>query len=333
MKKKYRQDTSCLNCEQEVTGNFCSNCGQENIETKEHVGHMLTHAIGDYFHFDSKFIKTMKPLLFQPGLLTNEYNAGKRTTYLPVIRMYIFISIVFFLAFSVKNASNVNIGSTDSKQKKELNRGTELEAARSAKTPEEIDKLKSLSASQKKEANARLEDRIEDNLKELTAEEYAAEQKALPVAQRDGYISYYLQHKAHQLEERENVQEAFIETFVHNLPKMMFLLLPLFAMILLLIFRKSRMFYAEHFVYALHLHCFLYLFLLVPIFMPVVPDFIYWIFFFVITFYIYRSLRTVYKNSRKKTIVKMDISGLPGYVLRRRSYLFVRGISPPSWSK
>lgn len=322
MKKNYRQDASCLNCEQDVIGKFCSNCGQENIETKEHVGHMLTHAIGDYFHFDSKFIKTMKPLLFQPGLLTNEYNAGKRTTYLPAIRMYIFISIVFFLSVSVNNAPAVNIGSTDSGQKKELNREDALSASSSAKTPEDIDNIKLLPPSQKKEAKVQLEERIENNLKELTAEEYAVQQKALPASSRDGYISYYFQHKALELKARENIQQTFTETLVRHLPKMMFLLLPLFAMILMLIFRKSRMFYAEHFIYALHLHSFLYLFLLLPIFlgkaMSAVPGFVYWTVFFVITLYIYKSLRTVYKNSRKKTLVKMAIMGT--------SYSFLLGI-------
>ena len=322
MKKNYRQDTTCLNCATQVSGKFCSNCGQENIETKEHVGHMLTHAIGDYFHFDSKFIKTMKPLMFQPGLLTNEYNAGKRTTYLPAIRMYIFISIVFFLSISVKNSPAINIGSNNNGQRTEFNLEDAMAASRSAKTNEEIDNIKLLSPGQKKEAKARLEDRIEDNFKKLTAEQYAAEQKALPAASRDGYISYYFQHKGLQLKERENIEKTFFETLVHNLPKMMFLLLPLFALILLLIFRKSRMFYAEHFIYALHLHSFLYLLLLIPIFMlkvlSVAPAFIYWIVFLVITFYIYRSLRTVYKNSRKKTIVKMVILGT--------SYSFLLGI-------
>lgn len=319
MKKNYRQDTNCLNCEENVTGKFCSNCGQENVETKEHVGHMLTHAIGDYFHFDSKFIKTMKPLLFQPGLLTNEYNAGKRTTYLPAVRMYIFISIVFFLTISVKNGPSVNIGSTDAKTENLSPRESALAASRSAKTQEEIDYLKALTPSEKKRAKARLEKRIQSNSKKQTAAEYAAEQQALPAASRDGYISYYFQHKGRELKERENIEEVFIEKLWHNLPKMMFLLLPLFAMILLLLFRKTRMFYAEHFIYALHLHSFLYLFLLLPIliskFITNVHGFFYFAVFMVITFYIYRSLRRVYKNSRKKTILKMAIIGTSYCVL------------------
>lgn len=300
MKKNYRTDSDCLNCGYEVNLKFCGNCGQENLETKEHVGHMLTHAIGDYFHFDSKFIRTMKPLLLQPGFLTNEYNAGKRTTYLPAVRMYIFISIVFFIALSSNGQKTLNIGSSD-------------RAASSLKELQETDQA-SLTASQKKVAKMRLENQRKDKAKPRTAEEYAVSQKALPEAQRDSYLNYYFKHKALDLKNSESVQIAFKETLFHNLPKMMFLLLPLFAVILMLIFRKSGIFYAEHFIYALHLHSFLYLFLLIPIF---IGWSIYWFVVLGITYYIYKSLRAVYKNSMGKTIFKMLLMGT--------SYAFILG--------
>jgi hypothetical protein len=318
MKKNYRLNSNCLNCGSEVTGKFCSNCGQENVETKEHVGHMLTHAIGDYFHFDSKFIKTMRPLLLQPGFLTNEYNAGKRTTYLPAIRMYIFISIIFFLSISVVKSPALSIGSADRVNKTEISKNN-LSVANSVSGLKQADSAQLMTVSQKKVGKIRGENRLKLTSKDQTVEEYVAEQEGLPASKRDGSLNYYLKHKALELEARENIQDVFIETLVHNLPKMMFLLLPLFALNLMLIFRKSRMFYGEHFIYALHLHSFLYLFLLIPIFIGkainVVPDFIYWTIFFGITLYIYKSLRTVYQNSRTKTIVKMVIMGTSYSVL------------------
>lgn len=306
MKKNYRTDTTCLNCSFEVVGKFCGNCGQENLETKEHVGHMLTHAIGDYFHFDSKFMRTMKPLLFQPGLLTNEYNAGKRTTYLPAIRMYIFISIVFFLAFSSNTHQSVNIGGSENSE----NSVSPLSITNNH-VPQTV--------SEKKVAETRLENQRKNKLKKQTADEYAASQVALPEAKRDNYFFYYFKHKGLLLQEKQDIQEAFKDTLLNNLPKMMFLLLPLFALILMLIFKKSKFFYAEHFIYALHLHSFLYLFLLVPIFIMMVFSGIHWIIYWTvilgITLYIYKSLRTVYKNSRGKTIFKMLIMGTSYSVL------------------
>src|SRR5882762_10431169 len=97
MKKHYRHENDCLNCGTILQGKFCHNCGQENLQIKESFGHMMNHTISDYFHFDHQFFHTLKPLLFNPGKLTIEYMAGHRVQYLHPVRMYIFISLVYFL--------------------------------------------------------------------------------------------------------------------------------------------------------------------------------------------------------------------------------------------
>jgi len=97
MKKHYRHENDCLNCGTELEGKFCHHCGQENLQIKENFGHLMNHAISDYFHFDHQFFHTLKPLLLQPGKLTNEYMAGRRVQYLHPIKMYIFISLIFFI--------------------------------------------------------------------------------------------------------------------------------------------------------------------------------------------------------------------------------------------
>src|ERR1700743_2797230 len=97
MKKHYRQENDCLNCGTTLQGHYCHVCGQENLQIKESFGHMMNHAISDYFHFDHQFFHTLKPLLFKPGFLTNEYMSGRRAQYLHPVKMYIFISLVYFL--------------------------------------------------------------------------------------------------------------------------------------------------------------------------------------------------------------------------------------------
>ncbi|MCC6287504.1 MAG: DUF3667 domain-containing protein [Chitinophagaceae bacterium] len=96
---KERKEKNCLNCNAEVTGRFCQVCGQENIEPKESVWHLITHFFYDITHFDGKFFSTVKYLLVRPGFLTAEYIRGKRMTYLHPIRMYVFTSAFFFLLF------------------------------------------------------------------------------------------------------------------------------------------------------------------------------------------------------------------------------------------
>ena len=95
--KHHRHENDCLNCGAELQGHFCHNCGQENMHVKEPFWHFIAHSISHYFHFDSKFFTTIKPLLTQPGQLTLDYLAGKRARYLHPVSMYIFVSIVYFI--------------------------------------------------------------------------------------------------------------------------------------------------------------------------------------------------------------------------------------------
>src|ERR1700761_1430495 len=102
-KHHLRHDKTCLNCGYEVTDRYCSHCGQENNEPRETFRHLLGHFIEDVTHYDSQVLTSVKDLIFKPGFLTNQYNAGKRASYLNPIKMYIFISAVFFLVFLSQN--------------------------------------------------------------------------------------------------------------------------------------------------------------------------------------------------------------------------------------
>jgi hypothetical protein len=82
-----------------VIGLYCHNCGQENIEPKESVWHLVTHFFQDITHFDGKFFTSMKLLILKPGFLSREYMLGRRASYLNPVRMYLFTSAIFFLIF------------------------------------------------------------------------------------------------------------------------------------------------------------------------------------------------------------------------------------------
>lgn len=105
--------TACLNCSTELKPEFeyCPNCGQETQNTTESIGQFLKHFLSDYFTFDSKILRSFKPLLFQPGFLTNAFLSGKRVRYIPPLRMYIFISLAFFLVLSLLGDSSIRVES------------------------------------------------------------------------------------------------------------------------------------------------------------------------------------------------------------------------------
>jgi hypothetical protein len=94
---KERKEKNCLNCQATLCGRYCHVCGQENLEPKETVWHLIQHFFNDITHFDGKFFATVKYLLRKPGFLSTEYVAGRRATYLNPIRMYVFTSAFFFI--------------------------------------------------------------------------------------------------------------------------------------------------------------------------------------------------------------------------------------------
>jgi len=105
---KERKERNCLNCQATLIGRFCHVCGQENLEPKETVWHLVQHFFNDITHFDGKFFSTVGLLLRKPGFLSAEYVAGRRASYLNPIRMYVFTSAFFFLIlFALKNPKDM----------------------------------------------------------------------------------------------------------------------------------------------------------------------------------------------------------------------------------
>jgi hypothetical protein len=92
----------CLNCGYKFTDtdNYCPQCGQENHNLNIPIKHFIVEALEGTIHFDTKSLRTFFTLLFKPGQLTLLYNQGKRVRYVPPLRLYIFISFVFFIAIN-----------------------------------------------------------------------------------------------------------------------------------------------------------------------------------------------------------------------------------------
>jgi len=107
-------DNKCLNCAEPVQGNYCSNCGQKFQPTKLPLRLYLEDTVETLFNIDNRVFKTLKDLLIKPGKITRDYIAGQRATYLPPLRIYISISVIYFLIALLTESSQiflVNIGS------------------------------------------------------------------------------------------------------------------------------------------------------------------------------------------------------------------------------
>ena len=99
MSKVRRKSDNCLNCNKPLRpeDNFCPNCGQENNIRKIPVHHLAIEVFEDFFHFDTKLWNTIKASFTRPGKITLDYLDGKRVSYVPPVKFYVFVSFIFFL--------------------------------------------------------------------------------------------------------------------------------------------------------------------------------------------------------------------------------------------
>lgn len=235
MSGHYRKEKDCLNCGHHVEEHYCSHCGQPNLELKEPFWHFIGHSIGHYFHFDSKFFKTMVPLLTKPGQLTLDYLAGRRARYIHPVSLYIFVSIVYFLVVpraSKENDSEAERVKTETLAERKASEGimkqqsrldamvpgiagemvNEIGASAFSKLNTSqrqiyLDSLKKIQAAKPADSLQKTIDRftlIHTEKLDSTYELYVKRQESLPESQRDSWID----RKAKQAEYYAGDKEA-----------------------------------------------------------------------------------------------------------------------------
>ncbi len=315
-----RKEKDCLNCGTIVQGHYCQNCGQGNVVPRETFWHMVTHFFYDITHFDSKFFETIKDLVFKPGFLPGEYMKGRRATYLHPIKMYVFTSAVFFLFFFslFKPTAKLVESEKPLTPEEKVNYIDSLQALLKKDTGniELKEKLtKVLDTSQKtKTKNAFL---VEDRDYE-TKSEYDSAQKALPKEDRDGWVMRRLVYKTIDLNTKYGADpdEALVklgEGILHRLPYMLFVSLPLFALILRLVYiRRKQFYFADHGVFTIHLYVFSFLLLLTNFGLDKLNKLLHWTAISILMgllvaslfFYLYKAMRNFYGQRRAKTFLK-----------------------------
>ena len=87
----------CQNCGATITAKYCATCGQRHEPEVHSLWHFAREATENITHADSRLWATLGRLLFRPGQLTRDFFDGRRARFLPPFRLYLVISLVFFL--------------------------------------------------------------------------------------------------------------------------------------------------------------------------------------------------------------------------------------------
>jgi hypothetical protein len=344
-----RKEKDCLNCGATVQGKYCHVCGQENVEPKETFWHMVTHFFNDITHFDGSFFITLKDLLFKPGFLSKEYMKGRRASYLHPVRMYVFTSAIFFLlffSFFTSVAFNSTLDDPLTKEgRKALTEKIEKDFKKEPGKTEllqQLELLKDTTRSVTMNDVARLST---DNIISFSGKnyrsiaEYDSLEKTLPVAKRDGWLKRRSIKKIIDVNNRyrgnpeEGLNKLF-DSILHKLPYMLFVSLPLFALILKLVYvrRKWRkqFFIADHGVFTIHLYVFSFILLLLVFALNALKEATHWqfidwlifIFIMILFFYLYKAMRNFYGQGRWKTFFKFLLVAFGSFIMMVILFLF-----------
>lgn len=161
----------------------------------------------------------------------------------------------------------------------------------------------------------------DDSLDYRNVADYERRQASLAPKERDSWLAAYLTKKNIYLKQTygDRLLEVAFEAVKRQLPKMMFILMPLFALILSLSFYRSKLYFIDHLVYTLHVHSFLYLLYILMQLLEMawkpLSGYLAFAAFVISVWYIYRSMRTVYQRSRWHTVFKFFLLSSIYFVL------------------
>jgi hypothetical protein len=275
--------THCENCGTQLTGLYCSQCGQAAIDYRRSIGHVLLDVLNEFLNWDSKFFSSIGLLVTRPWRLTNEFVSGKRVRHVHPLRLYLLASVLFFFAVNY-GARGLHFEPGKISSDKQAEVAAEIEKKRD-KIEKDLDKEK-LSPEQRRKA--------EEVLDSLTKPSPSATPSAAPSTtsspeasatvspSKTGKREYgavgdrpfvvfdeteksstpferWLEARAKEkMGEHGTKMGLFLTTLFSNLPYMMLCCIPLFAFVLKLLYVRRRIFYIDHLIYALHIHSFFY---------------------------------------------------------------------------
>jgi Protein of unknown function (DUF3667)/Domain of unknown function (DUF4286) len=265
---------NCLNCGEVLTGQHCSHCGQPATVRVLSLWSLVKDVLGDLLNADSRVWRTLWPLAFRPGLLTQEFLRGRRASYTPPFRMYLVLSLVFFVLASFddpgaeigvkvdSDLAGIQVGPRDGAPATPAAPATQPPL--DAETQRLVDQVvKRVPAT----ARGDLRRELETTLASATPEERAAASQVATDPCGTESLKFDAAGPLKQVEPklrdacRKMVadQQSFGRALWNNVPKMMFIFLPLIAAALAVLYFRSGRYYVEHLLFVVHFHAFFFL--------------------------------------------------------------------------
>ncbi|MEQ8812353.1 MAG: DUF3667 domain-containing protein [Imperialibacter sp.] len=353
--RRRRKQNACLNCGYPLNSeiyNYCPSCGQENTNTNISFGQLLYDFFNNAFSFDSRFTNSLIPFFFKPGWLTLRFNEGKRASYANPVRLYLVISLFYFFVLNMvgkkitrdietkmaqQEAANPDLNfsfgpnlltGTDSLHvmdslkaelvqlnQEELDSNTKA-AIESLGIKKSLDPIKVDTDGEKEGSffgisaeNWNTYNRLKDDRK-LTDEMLYDSLDLTANTTTEQFLARQI------IRVNRGDKQTLVELVTKNLPILMFIMLPIFALILKLLYIRRNILYVHHIMHAIHLHSFAYIIYGLSLIIIMLSDgesslgdWAGGLGFTFVTTYAYYSLKRVYGQGWFKTITKFILLG------------------------
>ena len=84
----------CLDCGAARVGPHCHQCGQGEVDVGAGVRQLVGGAARDAFSWDERALRTLRVLVSRPGALSVAWAEGKRTRFVPPLRLFLTLGAV-----------------------------------------------------------------------------------------------------------------------------------------------------------------------------------------------------------------------------------------------
>jgi len=287
----------CRNCGDPTVGDFCPSCGQRKSDVRASLAALFHDLMEVHFGLERRTPNTLFALFFRPGFLSREYLDGRVVRYLSPFKLYLASSLVLFLLVGFLSFRGMDDVTWDDLVEQESSATVDAEE-------EEVDTIP--------------QEEVSDTLGMPWLAEGGLWQEGVEINLGNERLNALVESRIRRLGELDPLDaiREVVRTFLNYVPTLMFLLLPVFAGLLKLLYVHRRMYYAEHFIVVLHLHAFVFgIFALVLLSRWIGLSFLSPLLILWAAAYVYLALRRVYGERHLVTALK--------YLTLGWAYLFV----------
>lgn len=268
----------CRNCGTALSGQFCSSCGQKDVDIHVPVKELASEFIEIIPTFDQRLFRSIRPLLFDPGTLSLVYLSGKRKFFLSPFKLYVAVSFLFFFTGTMRDDSSKRAAASSMLHTDTTAAATDTSSA-----------VTDTSAAWKiRSSHSELQFTVSDSTE---AEEMFGEEGMLLLRRL-----------------KANPDLLFDKVKEHR-SKIFFVLLPVFALLLKLLYIRSGALYIRHLVFSFYFHSFVFLMMLMTAVAEMVhlpfSGYVSAVLYLAIPVNLFSGMKRVYGQSSGKTILKM----------------------------